>query len=486
VTLDARDRSRAAMSLAPFAGAAVLAWLAAPIGSSVDWAAYAAATVVLGVSGLLGQLDRRRPWSPRYGQLPAAIMFLLAVAILRDSAGGFTSGAAGLSLIPVFYTALSCPDRGQLYVVLGALAAFYLIPIVFIGAPSYPHSQYRAALMSVSVSSIVGLATQNLVGRVRHQAAEAGRRERMLEQVGQVVRGLFDSADPRKEVCEAPRAISDATVVLLLEPTKSRALVSTAMAGLDVPPLEFPPNHPHAAQDAFRSGRPRLLDRDIEAHLTSPVLWQAAGRPATILFQPLLKGNEVSGVLVVGWPAGVAVPGSRATVVALLAHEAALAINRADQLRVLAGMAQTDPLTGLPNRRAWDMRLTRAVREGQQFAIAMLDLDHFKRFNDTHGHPAGDRLLKETAAAWREQLRTGDLLARLGGEEFGLLLFDCDLDAASDVTERLRALVTSEQTCSVGITLRRIEEPGEAVLARADRALYDAKASGRDRACASV
>jgi diguanylate cyclase (GGDEF)-like protein len=73
-------------------------------------------------------------------------------------------------------------------------------------------------------------------------------------------------------------------------------------------------------------------------------------------------------------------------------------------------MASTDALTGLPNRRAWETHLDRALLDGQPFVLAMLDLDHFKSFNDTRGHPAGDRLLKETAAAWREELRSGDFL----------------------------------------------------------------------------
>jgi diguanylate cyclase (GGDEF)-like protein len=169
-------------------------------------------------------------------------------------------------------------------------------------------------------------------------------------------------------------------------------------------------------------------------------------------------------------------------VVALLAHEAALAIHRADEISALAGMATTDPLTGLPNRRAWDERLSRAVGENQPVTIAMLDLDHFKDFNDANGHPAGDRLLKETSAAWRDVLRAGDMVARLGGEEFGLLLFDCELDAAIEVTERLRELVTHGQTCSVGLAVRHPGEGVDTVMARVDRALYDAKSAGRDRA----
>ena len=74
--------------------------------------------------------------------------------------------------------------------------------------------------------------------------------------------------------------------------------------------------------------------------------------------------------------------------------------------------------------------------EDRPFAIAMLDFDHFKEANDTHEHPAGDRLLKETTAAWRDQLRPDDLLARLGGEEFALLLPDTDREAATHVLAR--------------------------------------------------
>ena len=81
----------------------------------------------------------------------------------------------------------------------------------------------------------------------------------------------------------------------------------------------------------------------------------------------------------------------------------------------------------------------------------MLDLDHFKEFNDTYGHPAGDRLLRETAAAWREELRAGDFVARLGGDEFALLLPNCNAANALEVVERLRQRIPSEQTCSAGI-----------------------------------
>jgi diguanylate cyclase (GGDEF)-like protein len=159
-------------------------------------------------------------------------------------------------------------------------------------------------------------------------------------------------------------------------------------------------------------------------------------------------------VLVVAWPADVVVTGGRQTVVELVAHEAALVIDRADEVMHLVGMAETDPLTGLPNRRAWDARMARVTADDERVTVAMLDIDHFKRFNDAHGHLAGDRLLRETAAAWRVLLRSNDLLARVGGEEFGLLLVNCSPSAAAEVTERLRVEVTGGQTASAGLAVR--------------------------------
>lgn len=149
-------------------------------------------------------------------------------------------------------------------------------------------------------------------------------------------------------------------------------------------------------------------------------------------------------------------------------------------------MASTDPLTGLPNRRAWDAHMALAIDAGLRVTVAMFDFDRFKEFNDTYGHPAGDRLLRETAAIWRDQLRAGDLLARLGGEEFGLLLIDCDSACTNEVIDRLRRLMYREQTCSVGFAVRRAGESADEVLARADEAMYEAKESGRNRVCMSA
>lgn len=481
--LDAGRGPSYALRVAPFAAAAALVWAAVIVGTAIDWPLYALSIALLLLAGAL----RFSALGRRFEGALSSLVFLAAVALLRDSAGGSGSGVAVVSLIPVFYTALYGRRLRWLYVVLGGVTVFYLAPIVLVGPPQYPSSQYRAALLTVLVAVIIGLATRRLVNDVRHQAAEALERERMLGLVNDVVRGLLGGSQSRLEVCEAARTIGAASMAVLYEPVHgSPAMRATAISGANAEPIEISTHRCSAVTEAFTSGQPRMITEDVEAHVGSLVLWEAAGRPESILYEPLSRAGEPVGVLVVGWPASVKAEDPRATVVALLAHEAAAVIASADTLSELTDMASTDPLTGLPNRRAWDTRVASALGAGQRFTIAMFDLDHFKDFNDTYGHPAGDRLLKETAAIWREQVRSGDLLARLGGEEFGLLLINCDTARANEVIERLRGLVYRDQTCSAGFASWRPGESADEVLARADTALYEAKESGRDRVCMSI
>ena len=156
--------------------------------------------------------------------------------------------------------------------------------------------------------------------------------------------------------------------------------------------------------------------------------------------------------------------------------------------REVGRLARTDALTGVANRRAWDeefpRELARAARSGKPFAVALLDLDHFKAYNDQHGHPAGDRLLKAATAAWQGKLRKTDLLARYGGEEFAILLPDCALDSAMEIAERLRT-AQPEGTCSLGVAGWDGREHANALVDRADRALYAAKQGGRNQSCAA-
>jgi diguanylate cyclase (GGDEF)-like protein len=155
------------------------------------------------------------------------------------------------------------------------------------------------------------------------------------------------------------------------------------------------------------------------------------------------------------------------------------------QSRQLSQLSRVDELTGLPNRRAWSAELPvaieRARRDRVELSIALLDLDHFKRFNDEFGHQAGDRLLRGAAAAWSAQLRAVDQLARYGGEEFIVLLPGATAELATGVLERLRGATPAGQTFSAGVATWDGTETSEDLIARADQALYQAKDAGRDR-----
>lgn len=170
-----------------------------------------------------------------------------------------------------------------------------------------------------------------------------------------------------------------------------------------------------------------------------------------------------------------------------------------DQLRKLA---EQDELTGVANRRhflsAMRAEMGRALRYRHPLSMLMIDIDHFKRVNDTWGHAAGDQVLKALAETCVGGLRRMDLVGRIGGEEFAVMLPETGANAARDTGERLReavsgikVLVTSDSrpiqiTCSIGAA--GLDHGGDTVdrlMARADRALYQAKDEGRNRLCAA-
>jgi diguanylate cyclase (GGDEF)-like protein/PAS domain S-box-containing protein len=158
---------------------------------------------------------------------------------------------------------------------------------------------------------------------------------------------------------------------------------------------------------------------------------------------------------------------------------------RENLLTEVAALARSDALTGLPNRRALDEQLPREMARARRaeagLCLALVDLDHFKAYNDAHGHLAGDEMLRRCAIAWDSELRGEDTIVRFGGEEFLVVLPDTAPEQAGEIVERLRAVTPDEQTCSSGIACWDLAESAEDLIGRADSALYRAKAAGRDR-----
>ena len=275
--------------------------------------------------------------------------------------------------------------------------------------------------------------------------------------------GAASSAEARQALCDAARQVTGASVAFVAEPDPdSGELVVTAMAG--------EARDTDAAERAYATGEP-VFSGDA-------------------LAQPLTRNDHVLGVLGISWDERVdRTSDTIHLLVGMLADEGAVALSRAEVFTSLVSAARTDPLTGLPNLRGWDEALTRelarARRTGRPFSVALLDIDGFKQINDSGGHQAGDRALREAVSAWMGTVRTSDLIARIGGDEFAVALPDCDREGAQDLGERLRAATPEPCTCSVGAAEWRVGEAAEELLQRADEALYTAKNAGRNRTIAA-
>lgn len=177
-----------------------------------------------------------------------------------------------------------------------------------------------------------------------------------------------------------------------------------------------------------------------------------------------------------------------------------------EQAMVLRSQTFADGLTGIANRRHFDVAMEkehrRAKRAGAALSLLMIDIDHFKAYNDHYGHQKGDQCLIQVAAALADMLkRPCDLLARYGGEEFAVILPELDIDQAGQIAETLRArarelAIPHERsggdapyvTVSIGVTSQRVAAPAdiEALIGAADRALYEAKNNGRNRCAAQL
>lgn len=250
---------------------------------------------------------------------------------------------------------------------------------------------------------------------------------------------------------------------------------------------------------ALRRGRAHVVEDTAEGpncrHLSSPL-------PQAYLCLPLVAHGEAMGLLCLTRPgtAEGALPPlleTRKMVASTLGEQSALALANLRLRETLRSQSVRDPLTGLFNRRymeeTLEREIRRAERSGRPLSVMMLDLDHFKQFNDTFGHSAGDALLRELGTMLRANLRAGDIACRFGGEEFVLILPEAALDCARTRAEQFREAAKHLNVSHLGESLGPMTvslgvaafpehgTSGEALLETADAALYRAKSEGRDR-----
>ncbi len=266
---------------------------------------------------------------------------------------------------------------------------------------------------------------------------------------------------------------------------KATASVEDVSVGLDA--LECP-----VAKRALR-GNQAVLVRALSA-ATDRALDELLPDASNVVVVPLWAGRERQGLLLAesGPPVRRRVSRRSLDMLMRFGAHAALALSNADLRKEVDKLAASDSLTGLPNRRALmtdlSREIARSARSGQPLSLAVIDVDHFKRVNDTFGHLAGDEVLREVAAAMSANVRDVDVVARYGGEEFAIVLPNCTGEGALAVVERVRAAVATTRTVttvtvSAGIaTAAGPGLDGERLLGAADAALYASKNAGRDRA----
>jgi diguanylate cyclase (GGDEF)-like protein len=216
------------------------------------------------------------------------------------------------------------------------------------------------------------------------------------------------------------------------------------------------------------------------------------------LAAPLSSDDGVVGAIVLSHRTGDTWSATTRRLLGGAADEASAALARAYSHRDAEARASTDALTGLPNRRYFDEfcgLLARRRRSGDAVGVLMVDIDHFKLLNDTHGHAIGDEVLRDVGGAIVSAVREDDVPARYGGEEFVVLLRNPGPEVAFDVGERVRSTVAgldlsrfgvAKISVSVGVAVSsRADQPIEDLIVLADRALYRAKKAGRDRVIAA-
>ena len=329
---------------------------------------------------------------------------------------------------------------------------------------------------------------RRLVAANEHELRERGRDQQLLRDVHNAFEMVADE-DELREIAEIAlrEAVPGRSEILLADASRAHVIRAVVADGRDAAgcSVETP-----GACPAVRRGQtltfdepdglatcPRLRERHLPAGTAATcVPITVLGMPTAVLHsvhdpeQPRASRHDVERL------EGVAVQ-----------FGARIGMLRAISRSRL--QADTDPLTGLLNRRALEEHIRDLRESGTGFALAMADLDHFKQLNDTFGHETGDRALRLFARVTRETVRDGDLVARHGGEEFVVVLPHTDVTAAAPVLHRLRTELASALagapvppfTVSIGLVDSTWSDRLDVLLRKADRALMQAKADGRDR-----
>jgi diguanylate cyclase (GGDEF)-like protein len=390
---------------------------------------------------------------------------------------------------PLASTSLRFHDRG-----LGVLSV--------VGRPGQPFSPEERALLA-AIGRQVAMALENA-----YLYADSRRKIKEFEalyQLGQTMTSTFNLQDILTRISQTVSTLlhAQAMSLMLLSPD-GRALSTVAGYNLSDEALQVV-EAIRTRQDvspsliAVREKRPVAIP-DLSADMVyAPWLQTALERGyGSFLAIPLIAQDRALGCMNLYLTERHEFDADEIQLLSTFASQAAISIENARLFEETRQLAITDELTGLANHRQFYHQLAREVRRAQRYrrplTLLMLDLDHFKQYNDRYGHLAGDQALRETAEVLRRNARDVDVLARYGGEEFAIILPETDLERAMIQAERSRGAIADhafrgresnpqgDLTVSIGVasltpTMRKIEE----LVHDADQALYRAKSQGRNR-----
>ena len=418
------------------------------------------------------------------GVLPrVAIVVLAAGVFLLD-----VMTPAGIA-IPMLYAAIvpiSLWSRQRRDLLLVAIACTVLTALGFVFSPPGP-------VMRVALSNrLIGVVA---IWAITILALQHRRTEKVVELLNQLVELLQACVTPEEAYAVITRIapqLFPAEDGSLWAIRRSQNLVETVVEWPQGKPGErtFVPTECWA----LRSDRVYLVEDTrvgpLCNHLANPL-------PSTYICAPLMAQGETIGLLHLSHPPRRLLAQINRKLATTVAERIALALANLKLRAVLRSLSVRDPLTGLFNRRYMEESLQRevhrAARNQRTVGIIMLDLDHFKQFNETFGHDAGDALLREAGSVLQRSMRVSDIVCRYGGEEFTIIMPEASLAATLQKAEQLRttvnqlrvqhhSLVLGPITFSLGVSLFPDHgSTGEAVLRAADAALYQAKFEGRDR-----
>lgn len=320
--------------------------------------------------------------------------------------------------------------------------------------------------------------------------AEEGlrRSHEVIEATRLVAHAAAMAQDPRDVVLSQTRLITEASSVQFIERHDPDHLMLVRCQGRpDLTGTRIDLRQRSVTRHVWESGETVFVDEVHEHPLVDRTLLVRSDA-RSLMWEPVKADGEVVAIISIAWSTRRdEVTTLQRDAVKTIAAEAAVALLSERVRTSLVEWSTTDPLTGLLNRRGWDSQVealeeTRR-REGGFTVVALFDLDHFKAYNDAFGHDAGDAALSTFGQSLSVTRRTGDIVARWGGEEFIVALPQCGADAARAALERLRRCVPAGLTSSVGYAVVDVDEPIREAVGRADRALYLAKDRGRDQIC---